>query len=76
MNPKVKCSVVHLTEADVATRETENRLLAQLPHEDWCDMGETHRDCCRQGGTSWFDNGCSCLTSEVVAKLRTLVWTG
>lgn len=51
-----------LTDENIAANKAEHSLLSKLPHEDWCDLGP------------WddFPPGCSCLTSEVVAKLREL----
>lgn len=39
--------------------------LTKLPHEDWCDMGSLHADCCP--GKAEF--GCSCITRDVVRAL-------
>lgn len=39
--------------------------LSHLPHEDFCNLGSTHADCC----PSKAEFGCSCITREVVEAM-------
>lgn len=61
----------HLTDEEAAKNLAENRMLTQLPHEDWCDFDDKHKECCG-AREEWYEFGslCRCITVDVVAKLR------
>lgn len=56
-----------LTDEEAAKNLAENRMLTQLPHEDWCSLRYPEDE-----ESEWWALSieCTCITADVVAKLR------
>lgn len=60
-----------ITDEEAARNLAENRMLVQLPHDEWCELNLLRVE------QEWWKLTieCRCMTRDVVAKLREMGWT-